>query len=302
MRAEPLIRQAPPTGHTATVAGNQTVPLVERDVWLLDAIHRAAIGEWKICDFDQLAEAKINEFVGVLDKIQQAAFDGDLPIWGKQAQSDIWRPISREYWEYHGIDWFSMLKGEPEILKTESKKTTQNVGVWWELMTSRKMVDELWPIKIKDEALQELGRLQKEGANEQSELITLREAVIDAWERIRKLPEFDTQPSHSPEFASLRDYYEREPAKLPGIVAQLIFNSTDPPLPIEGIAPPRTVMEVIPEDITRGYMFSDDATEMFDVYDREKPVEQRRRYTNLRVKRTDIEGRVKAIEEDNGKR
>ena len=45
---------------------------VKRDVWLLDAIHRAATGEWKICDFDQLAEGKINEFVGVLDKIRHA--------------------------------------------------------------------------------------------------------------------------------------------------------------------------------------------------------------------------------------
>ncbi len=136
----------------------------------------------------------------------------------------------------------------------------------------------------------------------ESGLIPLHEAVMDAWERIRTLPEFDTQPSHSPEFASLRDYYERDPAKLPGIAAQVIFNSANPPLPIEGVAPPRTAMEVIPEDKARGYMFSDDAAEMFDVFDREKPAEQRRRYTNLRVKRTDIERRVKAIEEDNGKR
>lgn len=134
-----------------------------------------------------------------------------------------------------------------------------------------------------------------------TEYIALNDAVMDAWERIRTLPEFDRQPSHSPEFASLRDYYEREPAKLPGIAAQIIFNSANPPLPIEGMAPPRTVMEVIPKDIAIGYMFSDDATEMFDVYDREKPAEQRRRYTKLRVKRANIERRVKAIEEDNGK-
>ncbi len=132
--------------------------------------------------------------------------------------------------------------------------------------------------------------------------LPLNDAVMDAWERIRTLPEFDRQPSHSPEFASLRDYYEREPAKLPGIVAQIIFNSADPPLPIEGVAPPRTAMEVIPQDTAKGYAFSDDATEMFDIFDREKPAEQRRRYTNLRVKRANIERRVKAIEEDNGKR
>ena len=138
--------------------------------------------------------------------------------------------------------------------------------------------------------------------NAPSELITLPEAVLDAWERIRTLPEFDTQPSHSPEFASLRDYYEREPAKLPGIAAQIIFNRAVPLLPIEGVFPPRTAMEVIPHDKAAGYRFSDDAAEMFDLFDQDKPAEQRRRYTKLRVKRTDIERRVRAIEEDNGKR
>jgi hypothetical protein len=132
--------------------------------------------------------------------------------------------------------------------------------------------------------------------------IPLHDAVMDAWERIRTLPEFDTQPSHSPEFASLRDYYEREPVKMPGIAAQIIFNCADPPVPIEGMAPPRTAMEVIPQDKARGYMFSDDATEMFDIFDRDKAAEQRRRYTNLRVKRINIERRVKTIEEDNGNR
>lgn len=120
---------------------------VQRDIWLLDAIHRAATGEWKIHNFDELAGGKINEFVGVLEKVRQAAFDDDLPIWGKQAQLDIWRPIPREYWEYHGIDWFSMLKGEPENLKTESKKTTKNIGTWHSLMTSRQKVSELWPVE-----------------------------------------------------------------------------------------------------------------------------------------------------------
>lgn len=129
----------------------------------------------------------------------------------------------------------------------------------------------------------------------------LNDAVMDAWERIRTLPEFDTQPSHSPEFMSLRDYYEREPAKLPGIAAQILFNRADPAISIEGVAPPRTTMEVIPHDKAAGYRFSDDAKELFDIFDTDKPAEQRRRYINLRVKRTNIERRVRAIEEDNGK-
>lgn len=140
-----------------------------------------------------------------------------------------------------------------------------------------------------------------EAAKEQgsTEYIALNDAAMDAWERIRRLPEFDEPPPRLP-FDSRREYYEADPVKMAGIVAQVIFNDADPPIPIKGISPPRTVMEVIPQDIARGYMFSDDATEMFDIYDQDKPAEQRRRYTNLRVKRTSIERRVKAIEEDNG--
>ena len=80
---------------------------------------------------------------------------------------------------------------------------------------------------------------------------------------------------------------------MPGIIAQVIFNAADPPIPIEGISPPRTVMEVIPADKAAGYGFSDDAAELFDWFDEDKPPEQRRRYINLRVKRIDIERRIK---------
>ncbi len=125
-------------------------------------------------------------------------------------------------------------------------------------------------------------------------------AALDAWEQIRGLPEFDASPSHSPEFASLRDYYERYPLKLPGIAAQIILNNAKPPIPIEGIAPPRTAIETIPPDKASGYRFSDDALEMFDIFDTDKPRDQRRRYTDLRVKWADVERRIKAIEEDNG--
>lgn len=138
-------------------------------------------------------------------------------------------------------------------------------------------------------------------AEDQPEFLNLCDAAVDAWERIRKLPEFDEPPPSSPQFDSRREYYEAEPAKMLGIVAQVIFNSADPPIPIKGISPPRTVMEIIPADKAAGYGFSDDATELFDWYDKDKPPEQHRRYISLQVKRADIERRVKAIEEDNGK-
>lgn len=128
---------------------------------------------------------------------------------------------------------------------------------------------------------------------DQSEFINLPDAVIDAWERIRNLPQFDEPPPNQPQFDSYREYHEADPMKMSGRIAQVIFNAADPPIPIEGISPPRTVMEVIPVDKAAEYGFSDDATELFDWFDEDKPSEQRKRYINLQVKRADIERRIK---------
>ncbi len=129
-----------------------------------------------------------------------------------------------------------------------------------------------------------------------TEFINLRDAVMDAWECIRNLPQFDEPPPSLPQFGSLREYYEDDPVKMPGIVAQVIFNAADPPIPIKGISPPRTVMEIIPADKAAEYGFSDDATELFDWFDEDKPSNQRKRYINLQVKRVDIERRIKDME------
>ena len=141
-----------------------------------------------------------------------------------------------------------------------------------------------------------LGKRTATTSNDQPEFINLRDAVIDAWECIRNLPQFNDPPPSLPQFDSLREYYEADPGKMPGIIAHVIFNAADPPIPIKGISPPRTLMETIPADKAAKYGFSDDATELFDWFDEDKPSEQRKRYINLQVKRADIERRIKDME------
>jgi hypothetical protein len=123
--------------------------------------------------------------------------------------------------------------------------------------------------------------------------VELATVIMDAWERVRTLEEFSKPPSkYVSGYPTLLAYYERDPSKLAGIAAQIIFNSAEPPIPIWGVAPPRKAVEKIPREIAMGYLFSGDAKEMFDVADREKPPEERHRYTNLQVRKRDIERRI----------
>ena len=126
------------------------------------------------------------------------------------------------------------------------------------------------------------------------DMIPLDVAVMEGWEQLRTLPRFD-EPQPRTEFNTGREYYESNPAKLASIAAELIFNSANPPIPIEGVYPPRTTREWIPEEIAAELGFSDDATKLFDLFDCEKPVDKRRRYIDLRVRPEDIERRIKQM-------
>jgi len=128
-------------------------------------------------------------------------------------------------------------------------------------------------------------------------LVTLHDAVMEGWERIRKLP-FLQQPSpigHQ----TLLEYYESDPKKIPCLAAQVIFNHADPQIEIEGRSPPRVAREWIASSRAAEMRFNDDATVMFDSYDLRKPMEERRRYVELKVRSVDVDRRVKQMEEDN---
>lgn len=126
-------------------------------------------------------------------------------------------------------------------------------------------------------------------------LISLHDAVLNGWERIRVLP-FLQEPSVT-EHRSLLEYYEADPKKLASIAAQIIFNHADPRIPIEGRYPPRNAREWIPQDIASEMAFNDDATVMFNWFDQDKAMDERRRYVDLKVRSADIDRRIRQLQE-----
>ena len=110
----------------------------------------------------------------------------------------------------------------------------------------------------------------------------LPDALLWLWEHIRKIQKYESYVEH----------YEAKPTTMMRKIAQLAFNHAEPQIPLYGINPPRTVMDLIPSDHIDGWEFSDDASELFD-----KWWATDRRYINLRVRRIDIENRLKKMSE-----
>jgi hypothetical protein len=56
---------------------------VDRDTWLLNAIHYVAFGSWTIREWHNVDEAadSLNGIYGAVAKIRQASRDGTLPVW-----------------------------------------------------------------------------------------------------------------------------------------------------------------------------------------------------------------------------
>jgi hypothetical protein len=120
---------------------------VERDVSLYEAIWRAYYGEWRMPAAAGLAAMadhppdKLSKLV--LETIPQLAFDGVLPIWGRKASYHLLEPIASEFWKDHRLDWFSFLKGKPDVLATKpspSHGRTEKPLVG--LMTSRAAIND----------------------------------------------------------------------------------------------------------------------------------------------------------------
>ena len=132
-------------------APEQLSTKVERDVWLLDAIHYIVFGSW-----DSLPEnLEAENYLVVMDKakqeLQQNAFDGLLPVWGKGLMASTFRKIEPEVWEHNIIDLESLLKDEPEELKISMANIFGSATGFNHLMTSKAKVEELWHAPIKPE-------------------------------------------------------------------------------------------------------------------------------------------------------
>lgn len=111
----------------------------KRDVWLKDAIDFAITGDWsKEADLGGGVAEHLNALGAVLRNIRQEAFDGSLPIWGADGiDAVLMKPIPPEIWEHRGVDWFSVLRGDPEEICQEKDNRRMTDPVFRALQTSR---------------------------------------------------------------------------------------------------------------------------------------------------------------------
>ena len=92
--------------------------LIERDVWLLDAVYFVAFGKWEIPD-NLPPEPELSAINRALNEVRQWALDGQLTIWGKARENEPWQKIQPEYWKDFSLDILEALRGNPEYFGTQ---------------------------------------------------------------------------------------------------------------------------------------------------------------------------------------
>jgi len=119
---------------------------IERDVWLYDAICRLFLGRWgKIPIKDGQLDLSTNGFQAIhdlLEYVRQLAFDGTLPIWGKQrGYTALWERAEPSFWKNNQIGYLSFTDHDPTKLCAVPRDTGGQVISLRELMTSRVAID-----------------------------------------------------------------------------------------------------------------------------------------------------------------
>ena len=117
---------------------------VERDVWLLYAVHYIAYGSWTFIE-NPLDEDHLTAGHQALDEIRQKAFDKDLPVWGRIGQGPLFKQIQKEHWEDHSFKSLSFIVNKPEEFCTKYYGNESDYTIYNSLMTSKAKVEELWP-------------------------------------------------------------------------------------------------------------------------------------------------------------
>jgi hypothetical protein len=115
-------------------------PTVIRDVSVHDAIAYICFGARGRRFFDAASAPEISadrEF----KQFQQAAADGDVPVWGRTSKAHVFAPIDKEFWRKNRIEWFGLLKGEPY---TEPIERGGDPPRYIDLMTSRAETERLF--------------------------------------------------------------------------------------------------------------------------------------------------------------
>jgi hypothetical protein len=113
----------------------------ERDVGIGEAVGYICFREWGH-NFKACAGSTHVSGGKEYDDLLQSFADGKIPVWGKRENYGVHEPISKEYWFNNRIDWFSLLRDEPN---TEPTSAAFKGDSYSSLMTSRATVERYWP-------------------------------------------------------------------------------------------------------------------------------------------------------------
>lgn len=123
-----------------------------RNVLLSEAIWRAHVGRWDdLPDYGNDDTAR-ESFENTTAQVRQFARDGKLPVWGTKRRGSTFDPIPVSFWSTHDIqagyainplvrDTFVYVTEPTEVGQTRFARTQD----WSNFMTSRQVVEELWP-------------------------------------------------------------------------------------------------------------------------------------------------------------
>ena len=119
---------------------------VERDVWLLHAVHYIAFGSSEFVEIP-LEEDQLTAGHQAQDEIRQKAFDGSLPVWGIIGSGELFKPIPKEYWEHHYLKALIFAINDPEGFCTKGDGPESDHTIYNSLMTSKAKIEEIWPVE-----------------------------------------------------------------------------------------------------------------------------------------------------------
>jgi hypothetical protein len=112
------------------------------------------LGKWDLPSHAERApkgDSENQRFYDLVTKeFRQAAFDGRLPIWAKRRGSDLWEAVPKEYWKDRRLAYLNVIREDPSTLSVEEEGSLRRSNEWREFMTSRSVVDALWPAKNND--------------------------------------------------------------------------------------------------------------------------------------------------------
>jgi hypothetical protein len=142
------IREAQAKIHDLELENQRLRPLnvdrITHDVWVLDAIKYIIRRDWSGEVWDISVGAELNALGKAEEDLLQAALDGDVAIWGSVGFESLVRPIRPEYWLEYRFDYFSIIKDDPEQVRTQ-RSGGGGLEIYVGLKTSKAQVKNIWP-------------------------------------------------------------------------------------------------------------------------------------------------------------